>query len=142
MRMQPSFGEVSYLILAFSIAVVIWLIVFRYKLWGMNLATQQSRNMVTECVGRGSWYARNINSPIKEGAFSAVHFGLVIVTIWFVLLLFAPSYLSELPESTWIALPAFLGIGFVCGSIFGSSIEKPLFDESDDESIETEPTST
>jgi hypothetical protein len=142
MRMQPSPVEAGYLILAFAISVVVWLVVFRYKWWGLNLAKQQSRNMVTEWGGHGSWYAKNISSPAKEGLFSAMHFGLVIVTIWSVTLLFAPSYFPEFLESTWIALPAFLSIGFVCGSAFGISIENPLHDENEDESTETEPTTT
>jgi hypothetical protein len=98
--------------------------------------------MVAEYVGRGTWYARSIKSPIKEDLFSAMHFGLVIVTIWSVMLFFAPSYFSELLNSSWIALPLFLCIGFVAGYVFGISIEKPLHDGSEDESIETYSAST
>ncbi|MBN2229644.1 MAG: hypothetical protein JW779_08605 [Candidatus Thorarchaeota archaeon] len=135
--MQSGTVEVGYLTVAILMAVIVWLAVFRYKLWGLNLANQ-SKSVAIKQGERGLWYANNINSPVKEGLFSAMHFGLVIVTIWSVLLLFTPSYFLEVLESYWIALPAFVIIGFVIGSIFGINIENPLHDESEDESTGTE----
>ncbi|NWF96568.1 MAG: hypothetical protein HXY34_10555 [Candidatus Thorarchaeota archaeon] len=123
-------------------SVVVWFVVFWYKWLGMSLATKQSRGLVTERGGRGLWYARNINSPAKEGLFSAMHFGLVVLTTWSVMLLLAPSFFPHVLESTWISLPALVCVGFVCGSVFGISAESPLHDGSENESTETEPTGT
>ena len=127
-----------YQILAYAISIVVWFIVLRYKLSGWKFAQKQSKNLITEWNGRGSWYARNITNPISEGLFSALHFGLVIVIPCIMILVVSPSYFPEFLESTLISLPTFLCIGFICGSVFGINFDKPPHDEREDEISQTE----
>jgi hypothetical protein len=129
MKMQPSPVEVGYLILAFVASGIVWLIVLRYKLH-------------SEPENRGSWYERNVNSLGRRALFSVGHFALAILIIWFVMVLFAPSYFPELLGSTWIALPMFICMGLFVGILSDPDLKNRYYDGHEDTSAGATPSAT